>query len=56
MTDFQIGKVEMSGRFTNRLTWREMVSRYRLSVPATPERNISRLNKSEGSDHTYLLS
>ena len=30
----------MCGRFTNRLTWREIVSLYRLSVPATPERNL----------------
>ena len=26
----------MCGRFTNRLTWREIVALYRLSVPATP--------------------
>jgi putative SOS response-associated peptidase YedK len=30
----------MCGRFTNRLTWREMVALYRLSVPAQPERNL----------------
>jgi putative SOS response-associated peptidase YedK len=30
----------MCGRFTNRLTWREIVTLYRLSVPATPERNL----------------
>jgi putative SOS response-associated peptidase YedK len=30
----------MCGRFTNRLTWREIVALYRLSVPATPERNV----------------
>jgi putative SOS response-associated peptidase YedK len=30
----------MCGRFTNRLTWREIVSLYRLSVPAQPERNL----------------
>jgi putative SOS response-associated peptidase YedK len=30
----------MCGRFTNRLTWREIVALYRLSVPATPERNL----------------
>jgi putative SOS response-associated peptidase YedK len=28
------------GRFTNRLTWREIVALYRLTVPATPERNL----------------
>jgi hypothetical protein len=27
----------MCGRFTNRLTWREIVALYRLAVPATPE-------------------
>ena len=26
----------MCGRFTNRLTWREIVALYRLAVPATP--------------------
>jgi hypothetical protein len=30
----------MCGRFTNRLTWRETVALYRLSVPAIPERNL----------------
>ena len=30
----------MCGRFTNRLTWREIVALYRLSVPAAPERNL----------------
>jgi putative SOS response-associated peptidase YedK len=30
----------MCGRFTNRLTWREIVALYRLSVLATPERNL----------------
>ena len=30
----------MCGRFTNRLTWREIVALYRLSVPPTPERNL----------------
>ena len=30
----------MCGRFTNRLTWREIVALYRLSVPAQPERNL----------------
>jgi hypothetical protein len=30
----------MYGRFTNRLTWREIVALYRLTVPATPERNL----------------
>ncbi len=30
----------MCGRFTNRLTWREFVALYRLSVPVTPERNL----------------
>ena len=30
----------MCGRFTNRLTWREIVALYRLAVPATPERNL----------------
>src|SRR4029450_5377314 len=30
----------MCGRFTNRLTWREIVALYRVSVPATPERNL----------------
>jgi putative SOS response-associated peptidase YedK len=30
----------MCGRFTNRLTWREIVALYRLAVPAEPERNL----------------
>ena len=30
----------MCGRFTNRLTWREIVALYRLAVPVTPERNL----------------
>ena len=30
----------MCGRFTNRLTWREIVALYRLNVPADPERNL----------------
>ncbi|MGB6441573.1 MAG: SOS response-associated peptidase, partial [Methyloceanibacter sp.] len=30
----------MCGRFTNRLTWREIVALYRLTVPPTPERNL----------------
>jgi putative SOS response-associated peptidase YedK len=30
----------MCGRFTNRLTWREIVALYRLAVPAMPERNL----------------
>ncbi len=30
----------MCGRFTNRLTWREIVALYRLTVPITPERNL----------------
>ena len=30
----------MCGRVTNRLTWREIVALYRLSVPAQPERNL----------------
>ena len=30
----------MCGRFTNRLTWREIVALYRLSVPAEPARNL----------------
>ena len=31
---------QMCRRFTNRLTWREIVALYRLSIPATPERNL----------------
>jgi hypothetical protein len=31
----------MCGRFTNRLTWREIVALYRLIVPATPEPNLA---------------
>ena len=30
----------MCGRFTNRLTWREIVALYHLAVPVTPERNL----------------
>jgi len=30
----------MCGRFTNRLTWREIVALYRLAVPVAPERNL----------------
>ena len=30
----------MCGRFTNRLTWREIVALYRLTVPGSPERNL----------------
>jgi len=30
----------MCGRFTNRLTWREIIALYRLHVSATPERNL----------------
>jgi putative SOS response-associated peptidase YedK len=30
----------MCGRFTNRLTWREIVALYRLTSPGTPERNL----------------
>jgi putative SOS response-associated peptidase YedK len=33
-------KRPMCGRFTNRLTWREIVAQYRLTIPATPERNL----------------
>lgn len=34
------GCQSVCGRFTNRLTWREIVALYRLSVPASPERNL----------------
>jgi SOS response associated peptidase (SRAP) len=40
VADFQIRKANMCGRFTNRLTWREIVALYRLAVPVTPERNL----------------
>lgn len=30
----------MCGRFTNRLTWREIHNLYRLTAPSTPERNL----------------
>jgi hypothetical protein len=33
-------KKPMCGRFSNRLTWREIVALYRLSVPLVPERNL----------------
>jgi putative SOS response-associated peptidase YedK len=31
----------MCGRFTNRLTWREIVALYRLTAPTSPERNLA---------------
>jgi putative SOS response-associated peptidase YedK len=31
---------KMCGRFTNRLTWREIVALYRLTIPASPEWNL----------------
>ena len=37
---FSLHNQRMCGRFTNRLTWREIVALYRLSVPAGPERNL----------------
>jgi putative SOS response-associated peptidase YedK len=32
--------MSVCGRFTYRLTWREIVALYRLTAPATPERNV----------------
>jgi|SRR5262249_21033556 len=38
--DLEILKVDTCGRFANCLTWREIVTLYRLSVPAERERNL----------------